>query len=111
MDVAIRRDGRAAILEVQGEVDLYTSPRLREALVGLMDGKSPAVLVDLSRVEYMDSSGVATLVEGLQLARKTGGQFKLAGLAPGIRDVFRFARLEKVFEIYEDTQAALQALR
>jgi anti-sigma B factor antagonist len=111
MDVAVRHDGRAAIVEVQGEVDLYSSPKMREALVGLTDGKSPAVLVDLSRVEYMDSSGVATLVEGLQRARQYGGQFKLAGLAPAIRDVFRFARLEKVFEIYEDTQAALRAVR
>ncbi len=111
MDVAIKNDGRAAILEVQGEVDLYSSPKMREALVGLTDGRSPAVLVDLSGVQYMDSSGVATLVEGLQRTREYGGQFKLAGLAPAIRDVFRFARLEKVFEIYEDTQAALRALR
>ena len=111
MEVAVRRDGRAAIVEVQGEVDLYTSPKMREALVGLTNGKSPAVLVDLSRVEYMDSSGVATLVEGLQLARQYGGQFKLAGLAPAIRNVFRFARLEKVFDIYDDTPAALEALR
>ena len=111
MDVAIRHDGAAAIVEVRGEVDLYSSPKMREALVGLTDGRSRAVLVDLSRVEYMDSSGVATLVEGLQLARKYGGQFKLAGLAPSIRDVFRFARLEKVFDIYEDTQAALRAVR
>ncbi len=111
MDIAVRHDGRAVIVEVQGEVDLYSSPKMREALVGLTDGRSPAVLVDLSHVEYMDSSGVATLVEGLQLARQYGGQFKLAGLAPAIRDVFRFARLEKVFEIYEDTEAALRALR
>lgn len=111
MDVAIHRDGPATILEVQGQVDLYSSPKMRAALVNLTEGRSPAVLVDLSRVEYMDSSGVATLVEGLQLVRQYGGQFKLAGLPPGIRDVFRFARLEKVFEIYESTQAALQALQ
>ena len=110
MDVAIRHDGNTAIVEVGGEVDLYSSPKMREALVGLTNGRSPAVLVDLSRVEYMDSSGVATLVEGLQRARQYGAQFKLAGLPPAIRDVFRFARLEKVFDIYEDTQAALRAL-
>jgi anti-sigma B factor antagonist len=110
MDVAIKNDGRAAILEVQGEVDLYSSPKMREALVGLTDAQSPAVLVDLSRVEYMDSSGVATLVEGLQRARQYGGHFILAGLPPAIRDVFRFARLEKVFSIYEDVGAALRSL-
>ena len=111
MDVAIRRDGTAAIVEVRGEVDLYSAPKMREALVGLADGRCPAVLVDLSQVEYMDSSGVATLVEGLQLARKSGSRFLLAGLAPAIRDMFRFARLEKVFDIYEDTQAALRTVR
>lgn len=110
MDVAIRRDGRAAIVEVRGEVDLYSSPKLREALVALVGDRPPAVLVDLVGVQYMDSSGVATLVEGLQLTRQYGGHFKLAGLPPAVREVFRFARLEKVFDIYQDTQAALQAL-
>ena len=110
MNVAVRKDGRAEVVEVRGQVDLYTSPRMREALVGLAGRKAPAVLVDLSAVEYMDSSGVATLVEGLQLAKQYGGQFKLAGLSPAIRDVFRFARLEKVFEIYEDVPSAIKAL-
>jgi anti-sigma B factor antagonist len=110
MNVDIRSDGGAEIVQVRGQVDLYTSPKMREALVGLTTRKAPAVLVDLSGVEYMDSSGVATLVEGLQLARTYGGHFMLAGLSPAIRDVFRFARLEKVFEIYEDVAAARRAL-
>ena len=107
MEVHIRNHETAAIIEVQGEVDLYTSPRMREAIIGVTSARRPTVVVDLSGVEYMDSSGVATLVEGLQLSRGYGGAFRLAGLGGTVREVFRFARLEKVFDIYQDADRAL----
>jgi anti-sigma B factor antagonist len=107
VEVHVRNHGNAAVIEVQGQVDLYTSPRMREAIVGAASAKAPTVVVDLSGVEYMDSSGVATLVEGLQLSRGYGGAFRLAGLGGAVREVFKFARLEKVFEIYQDTPRAL----
>ena len=107
MEVHVRNHERAAIIEVQGEVDLYTSPRMREAIVQTASAKTPTVVVDLSGVGYMDSSGVATLVEGLQLSRGYGGTFRLAGLGGAVREVFKFAKLEKVFEIYPDATRAL----
>lgn len=107
MEVHVRNHERAATIEVQGEVDLYTSPRMREAIVRMASGKTPLVVVDLSAVKYMDSSGVATLVEGLQLSRGYGGVFRLAGLGGAVREVFKFAKLEKVFEIYPDATRAL----
>jgi anti-sigma B factor antagonist len=97
----------AVIIEVQGEVDLYTSPRVREAIVRATRARTPTVVVDLAGVAYMDSSGVATLVEGLQFARGYGGAFRLAGLGDTVRQVFKFAKLDKVFEIYSDAQGAL----
>lgn len=107
MEVHVRNHERAAIIEVQGEVDLYTSPRMREAIVRTASARTPMVVVDLSGVSYMDSSGVATLVEGLQLSRTYGGAFRLAGLGGAVREVFRFAKLEKVFQIYPDANEAL----
>lgn len=107
MEVHIRNHERTAIIEVQGEVDLYTSPRMREAIIQAASVKTPTVVVDLSGVGYMDSSGVATLVEGLQLSRGYGGAFRLAGLGSAVREVFKFAKLEKVFEIYSDAARAL----
>ena len=107
MEVHIRNHERTAIIEVRGEVDLYTSPRMREAIIQTASVKTPTVVVDLSGVGYMDSSGVATLVEGLQLSRGYGGAFRLAGLGSAVREVFKFAKLEKVFEIYSDAARAL----
>lgn len=107
MEVHVRNHERAAIIEVQGEVDLYTSPRMREAIIQTASDKTPMVVVDLSGVGYMDSSGVATLVEGLQFSRGYGGAFRLAGLGGAVREVFKFAKLEKVFEIYPDANRAL----
>lgn len=107
MEVHVRNHESAAIIEVRGEVDLYTSPRMREAIVRTASARTAMVVVDLSGVSYMDSSGVATLVEGLQLSRNYGGAFRLAGLGGAVREVFRFAKLEKVFEIYPDATRAL----
>jgi anti-sigma B factor antagonist len=107
VEVHVRNHEKAAVIEVQGEVDLYSSPEMREAIIGTMSGRTPTVVVDLSGVEYMDSSGVATLVEGLQLSRGYGGVFRLAGIGGAVREVFKFARLEKVFEIYQDADQAL----
>lgn len=107
MEIQVRNHTGAAIIVVQGEVDLYSSPRVREAILGAMSARTPTVVVDLSGVGYMDSSGVATLVEGLQSSRGYGGVFRLAGLGDSVRQVFKFAKLETVFEIYPDAQEAL----
>jgi anti-sigma B factor antagonist len=111
VEVQVRNHDGAAVIEVRGQVDLYTSPRLREAIIEVASAQTATVVVDLSAVEYMDSSGVATLVEGLQLLRGYGGAFRLAGLGDAVRQVFKFAKLEKVFEIYQDANRALAGPR
>jgi len=107
VEIQVRKHTGAAIIEVRGEVDLYSSPQVREAILGAMSARTSIVVVDLSGVGYMDSSGVATLVEGLQSSRGYGGAFRLAGLGDAVRQVFKFAKLEKVFDIYPDAQEAL----
>ncbi len=107
MEIHTRNQQDAAVIEIQGEVDLYTSPQVRAAIVGVTQRRTPTVIVDLTGVRYMDSSGVATLVEGLQFCRGYGGAFRLAGLAETVRQVFRFAKLDTVFEIYPSAGDAL----
>ena len=109
MEVRVRKFDKGTVIEVQGEVDLYSSPRVREAIVTATRAKASPVVVDLSGVGYMDSSGVATLVEGLQFSRRYGGAFRLAGLTPGVRQVFAFAKLDKVFDIFPDAETATTA--
>ena len=95
----IEQDGRL-IIKAEGEVDLYTSPKLREEILKC-GKKAPSVLaVDLGGVAYMDSSGVATLVEGLKAAGKETS-FVLLAPSQAVMKVLQLSRLDSVFDIRE----------
>lgn len=96
-------------LALDGDIDLSRSPVLRQTLLHLAESKPSRMVVDLAEVPYMDSSGVATLVEALQAQRKGGGRMILCNLQPKVRSIFEIARLDMVFTIVEDKDAALQA--
>jgi len=86
-------------LKVHGDVTIHTSPRMREELKPLFTVSMKEIRVGLDGVDFMDSSGIATLVEGLQWSRLTGGRFILSGLRDNVRDVFALAKLDTVFDI------------
>lgn len=98
--------GTALVAAFEGDIDLETSPAVRKVLLDCV-GRSETVLVDLGGVGYIDSSGVAALVESLQTARKGGRRFLLAGISEGTRRVLELARLDKVFAIYDSVDVAL----
>jgi len=98
------RNAQTALLRVHGDVTIHTSPRLREELKPLFSASMKEVRIVLNDVDFMDSSGIATLVEGLQWSRLTGGRFILSGLSENVRDVFELAKLDTVFDI-EDSAA------
>ena len=110
MKVQARILNNVAVLDCAGDVDLYSSPALREALLAQIKADGPSVLVNMSGVTYIDSSGIATLVEGLQLSRQTKTRFGLFGLRPNARSVLELARLHKVFTIFEDEKEALEKI-
>jgi len=102
MKLAIEeKNNNTKIIHVMGTVDLYSSPSLREEIQTQLK-KCSYLIVNLSDVDYIDSSGIATLVEGLQVSKKIGKKFSLAGITEQVRDVFSLARLEKVFNILDD---------
>jgi len=84
---------------VRGDVNIQTSPDLRTQLKPLFAQKSGEIHVDLSAVPFMDSSGIATLVEGLQWARNKGGSFVLHDLQETVHDIFTLAKLDVIFDI------------
>ena len=75
----------------------------------MIEKKPKQLIVDLSRVTYIDSSGLAALIEGMQNVEEYGGKFALAGLQETIRTIFEIARLDQVFQIFPDLDAALAA--
>ena len=96
------------VVALKGEVDLENSPAAREILLKSIGG-ADRVLVDLSGVTYIDSSGVASLVEALQASRKGGTQFALAAASEPTRRVLELARLDKVFTMHESVAAGIGA--
>lgn len=75
----------------------------------MIDKKPARLVIDLSRVTYIDSSGLAVLIEGMQNVNAYGGKFFLAGLQEDVRPIFEIARLDQVFVIFPDTETALAA--
>jgi anti-sigma B factor antagonist len=88
-----------AVVHLTGSVDMSCSPQARKAILDALQQYANLV-VDLSKVEYVDSSGVAVLIEGFQVAQKQGHNFSLVGVGEGAMNVLRLARLEQVFSIY-----------
>ena len=110
MKVQVRNAENVSIIDCSGDVDLYSSTGLREALLAEIQSGVPSVLVNMSEVGYIDSSGIATLVEGLQLSRQTKTRFGLFGLRSNARSVLELARLHKVFNLFENEQEALEKI-
>ena len=109
MNCEIRDEGGVGVVALSGEVDLESSPRVRTALLDCVS-MNPAVLVDMSAVSYIDSSGVASLVEAFQSARKSSTGFGLVEVSEGAMRVLELARLDKVFAIYSSLAEGLDAV-
>lgn len=99
----------ANVLPLEGEIDLHVSPRVAESLGAMIEQRPARVVVDLSRVTYIDSSGLAVLIEAMQNVEAYGGKFVLAGLQENVRPILEIARLDQVFIIFPHVDAALAA--
>jgi anti-sigma B factor antagonist len=108
MNVETREIDGTVVVALSGEVDLQHSPRLRKSLTELMIDRRN-VLVEMSSVAYIDSSGIAGLVEAYQMARRNGTRFVLAAVSEPALRVLQLARLDKVFAIAESVDAGLKA--
>ncbi len=94
------------IFTLEGEVDLQSAPEIREALAPFFVQKVPRLLIDMTKVSYIDSSGLALFIEALQRVQGYGGTFALFGLGESIRTIFHVACLDQVFTLYPDLAAA-----
>ena len=108
MTDAIREEQGRLVVALGGEIDLDRAPEVRSLLLDCV-ARGRDVLVDLSRVTYIDSSGIASLVEALQNAGKGGTTLGLVAVSPAALRVFELARLDTVFAIHPDIGAALAA--
>jgi anti-sigma B factor antagonist len=99
-------EGRT-VVEVSGEIDVYTAPKLREALQGLVDGGSYRLIIDMDGVEFLDSTGLGVLVGGMKRVRAHDGSIDIVCNQGRILRIFKITGLSNVFSIHDSVEAAL----
>jgi len=107
VQISARQLDKMTIFDISGDIDLATSPELRKVLLReLREKRTPRVVLNLKAVRYIDSSGVASLVEGLKASRDVGSRFILFGINTTIREVLQLSKLVRIFEICENEEQA-----
>ncbi len=93
------------MVTVGGEVDLYTAPQLRSELVEALDDGARRLLVDMSRVEFCDSTGISVLLSAMKRSRDKGGDLEIVAPRPAVTKVLEVTGLDEVFVIHPDLEA------
>jgi anti-sigma B factor antagonist len=109
LEIETREEAGGIVVSARGEVTVFSSPALREQLRKIVEPKPLRVVLDLSDTRYVDSSGVATLVEAMQTIQRYRGKLILAGMNQRVRGVFEIARLDSIFTTAASVEEALKA--
>lgn len=106
MNIGIHDHQGFTVVSMAGDIDMHTSPKLRGELLTLIQKRPSALCIDFAGVSYIDSSGIATFVEGLKGMKSYGGRMLLCAVPNGIMEIFNFSKLDRVFEIYTSIDEA-----
>ena len=107
MQVTEKQSNDILLYSVNGDIDINSSPDIRDSFEKTIAKKAMKIVINLSGVSYIDSSGLATLVEMLKKTRSYGGKLRLSSLAPKVKSLFEITKLEKLFEIYDNEDEAV----
>lgn len=109
MDIQIREKSDVIILDVNGEIDLYNAPEIKESISKLIERQKFNIVVNLANVSYIDSSGIGALISSLSNLKKFNGTMKIINLSGSVRKVFELTKLTSFFEIYDSEAEAGEA--
>ncbi|MFA5094261.1 MAG: STAS domain-containing protein [Candidatus Omnitrophota bacterium] len=109
MVIKEKQSGDVVVLTVDGEINFNSSPEFRKSFLKVLDSKNLKVVVNLLNVAYVDSSGLATLVEAHQKIKSAGGKLKLTNLSPKVKGLFEITKLEKLFDIQPNEEDAVKS--
>jgi anti-sigma B factor antagonist len=110
MKISTRQAGETTILDLTGDITLFNSPEVRKTVLSLLREQHVLhLVVNMQAVPYIDSSGVASLVEGLKVSRDLHARFALFGLSKSARTVLELTHLLRIFEVHQTEQDALEA--
>jgi anti-sigma B factor antagonist len=111
MDISYRHlDEGITVLSIKGRLDAITSLAVKQVLQKIIDTEQPKIIIDLQEVPFIDSSGLASLVSGLRLAREKDGTIVLSGVQSQARTVFHLTMMDRVFSIHTTNDEAVQSL-
>jgi anti-sigma B factor antagonist len=105
--IPVQDQHRPNVLPLEGDIDLHVSPAVTESLNAMIKKKPERIVIDLSRATYIDSAGMAALILAMQEVEAYGGKFFLSGLQETTRSIFEISRLDGIFRIFPDVDAAL----
>ncbi len=108
MQIKVEDKNGIKVCSAEGDIDINTSPQVKKTFDKLVQSKSEKVVINLERVAYIDSSGLATLVEVLKNFKKIGGRLKLCNLPGKVKSLFEITKLEKLFDIKDTEEEAVQ---
>lgn len=109
MECSVKKEEKYSVISLSGEIDMYSSTEARKVILSEL-AESSSLLIDLSAVEYIDSSAIASLVEGYQMAKHAGLSFILVSVSDEVMQVMKLARLDKVFSIEDSIKSASEKI-
>lgn len=108
MQIKEKKINQADVLELFGEIDINNSPEFRKVFDRLIKEDRKKILLNFSQISYIDSSGLATLVEMLQRLKRIGGILRLCNLSEKVKGLFEITKLDKLFSIFASEEEALK---
>ncbi len=111
IETSLRREEDIPVLDVTGEIDIYTTPQFKEAVSAAIDQNKPAIVINMANVTYMDSSGFGTLLSATKRLRPLDGALYLSGCNEAIQRMLQITRLNTIFGVYATEAEALAAAK
>lgn len=111
MEINRRESGDIVIFDINGEIDLYNAPEIKEKIKDEMNKGKVNIIINLDKVSYIDSSGIGVLISSLSNLKKVGGALKLINVYASVRKVFELTKLTSFFDIYDNESDAIAAFK
>lgn len=112
MDISVREiDTNMVVLEIVGEIDIYSSEEVKDAILSQIDYGVKNIIIDLEAVSYMDSSGIGSFISSLSAVKKINGKMCIIKVSESVRKVFELTKLTNFFTLYKTEEDAVAALK
>jgi len=107
MFIDVKQESGTTVITLSGRFDALMAKEFKNCISGLIENRQIMIAIDMSAIDFIDSSGLGSLVGGLKGVAREKGEIRIAGLSPEVRTIFELTRLHRIFDIYENIEIAL----